>query len=222
MQPTLPFFAEPSNVLLVFGIALIIFHLLFLVFWRMTKIQWKYIDYIWLTTGLIGVYGASIEVRRQVASSQINNARFDVTFRYERLRSTVEFLSGSSVCIEFNRTEYSPLNLEIKQREYNDVCKFAKSLLLQMPLKTNGYLDTTIFFNRPNVKDAILLSHYKRLDEMLNNFIAAEGQLTLISIASNKSDFERTMGLLSPFIFAIALAIRVTKVTGEIKLDKVA
>ena len=38
--------------------------------------------------------------------------------------------------------------------------------------------------------------------------------------SQEKSEFERTLAMLSPLLLAVALALRITKVTGEIRLER--
>jgi hypothetical protein len=212
--------ANPCNTIFALIIAIIIFHIIFLVFFKLSKIGWKYVDYIWLSTAILGIFASSIEVRRQVASSQFETAKYLDHFKYGNLRERLQFLCSSAVCRQFKKSEYSPANIDQIQIEYNLVCEHARRLLQIIPIEAPDSLDTTLFVKRPVVTDPILKDQYLSLENAITEYNNAHKIFSKIKKFTQKSDIEYTLGLLGPFILAIALALRITKVSGELQLEK--
>lgn len=84
VKPWFPLSAHPFVLFCFFASCLVIFHVLLVWVFKIGKLAWKYVDYIWLGITVLSLFGASMEVRRLVASSQVEMLKSvrDVRYQY--------------------------------------------------------------------------------------------------------------------------------------------
>jgi hypothetical protein len=216
-QPFFPYTASFAVVMVVFGTCLMIFHVAFVWKWKLRRTGWKIVDYIWLTMAVLGLVAGVSEVRRMFAAAQIESQRSLMLSRYEDLRRAVQFLSGDAICRQFVKSEYSPPNLESIQQEYNQVCDYARQLYAKMTPKPPEDLESIGITDRPSVAQRLLSDILNRLDDHAAWFLSAKSAYRHTVKAAERSALERTLMAMSPLLLAVALALRITKVTGELK-----
>ena len=113
-----PLSARPVAVVVLFVLGLLIFHLVFVMYWKLGKLGWKYVDYFWLGVAAVGLLGASVEVRRLIAENAVSARGAERERDYRDLQNRTGFFTGVAVCRHFERTDFSPPNLDDLQREY--------------------------------------------------------------------------------------------------------
>jgi hypothetical protein len=217
-QPFFPVTASLTWVLVVFGTCLLVFHVAFVWLWRLGRTGWRVVDYVWLTIAVLGLLAGVAEVRRMFAVAQIEGQRSLMLSRYGDLRREVRFLSGDVVCRRFVRSEYSPPTFDADQQEYNAVCDFARQLYARMTAEPPENLESLGLTNRPRVTQRSLTDMLKGLDDYAAWFVKAQNAYSQTVMAAERSDLEKTLTAMSPLFLAVALALRITKVTGEFKL----
>jgi hypothetical protein len=129
MQPDTHFppFTNPLYVVLTFICALLLFHLILVVWLRLGKLSWKIIDYIWLGFAALGLIGAEGQTKRLIAGSMSTIAEERVIGNYYPFRMLVDdYSQEGAVCRTFVRSEYSPPPEEFEraQRDYDTVCRW--------------------------------------------------------------------------------------------------
>jgi hypothetical protein len=216
-----PFFPPTTRPVWVFVAFLLVLGIsdIVLVRWlRVGRRGWKYLDYVWLGFGVLGLIGSAAEARRAVASAQIGFANDHKASSYDLLRAEAGFVSGGAVCRRFERDEWSPSNLPEIQAEYDRVCEYGKQLKARLPAEPPQQLDVTPFRNRPKVGDGMLSQIYAELDSAVLRYQGVETRVAEVLTAAERSEADVTWSILSPLLLAVALALRITKVTGELKL----
>ena len=208
-----------------FGVFLLMFHA-WLVCWKpMGEIGWKYVDYIWLGFAVIGLVGQAAQVRQQWYTSAYEMSHFRVEGALMSLKRTANFSIGPAICRTFVRTEYSPKDFDQVQSEYNFACseftRLTKEVLSSGDGRDVGFLDMLdTSKTRAKLTDPILTESLRNLDSDHRAFIDALKYRSDAKHKTKPTNIEFVLIVLSPFLFMFALALRITKVTGEIRLKR--
>ena len=217
-SPLIEFAATPWHVLTFFVVLLLVMHLALVRYSTHSDVFWKKLDYVWLAAATLGIVASSAQLNRTVAQSYLERgeaARSVAT--YELLR---RFLDGPFwVCAPRIRTEFSPPDFDAIVQEQQELCQAAKELAMLMPatlppnipsLETMGY--------KPIGKTAKYEREFVRmLEQSAENYRIQRTQYHEVVAASKQQGWELMLALLSPLLLAFALALRITKVGGEIK-----
>lgn len=222
MEPEIPLVTNPFWFFGVFFASLAFLHWLLIKVLKLGKRQWKEIDYIWISMSTLALFGASTTLRKALATRAIDLASARLQGSYSTLKFQLENLSGGAVCRTFIRTEMSPPDFDEIEKEFDSVCKYgrgARSRLTKEPPTDERAVDDLALKDRPPVKDAMLNSIYKQYDRTYEWFLETVDAYNGVRSRAENSLFDIIVMLLSPHLLAIALALRMTKVTGELMLE---
>jgi hypothetical protein len=227
MQPFMPLTASLTAVLGVFAGLLVALDLLLVRWLRLGKVSWKRMDYIWLGFGALGLLGAVAQVRMESASAQLDMYEKRAIVAFDSVKSLVEVYASNPgpICRTFVRSEFSPPPDEFQriQNEYNTACEWVKQV--SEALKTHATSPPRPIDRasplppRPQVSDGALKGMFRGLDRQLAYFDQNIQAFEALRQKSKRTPTEETFVYIGPFLLAIALAIRITKVTGELKLE---
>lgn len=224
------YFPPASNigiVLVVFVVLLISCDLLLVRMFPLSKKVWKRIDYIWLSFAALGLISASAQVRIFVASVELNNCNMRIMSAYDSLHSSITSYAKkpSYLCRTFVRTEFSPPEPEFSntQNEFNQACAWFQSIAVDLPPHPSIKQDNIHKIQLPNTpfmfRDSSLLQVISELHNQYNRYNEAVMDLEEIKSAQKRSELENILVFLGPWLLAFALALRITKVTGELKYE---
>jgi hypothetical protein len=223
----LPFTANQLVVLAIFVGSLFAFDVVLVRWLKLSKIAWKHVDYIWLGFAALGLFGSVSQVRMASATGQLDMYEARAMHSFESVRNSVTLYASSpgAICRTFVRTEYSPPPDELQriQSEFDTTCAWVKQMnksLSKHDMSPPKPVDRTTLPSRPNVTVNMLKEIYLSLDNQFGYFDQSMEDFETIHEASKKSSMETLLVFLSPFLLAIALALRITKVTGEIKHER--
>ena len=211
----------PAYVLLVFGLFLALFHITLVRLSTHNDIFWKRVDYVWLSAAAIGLLATSAQLNRTMAETYIRNGEADRTVAmYGLLR---HFLDGQFwVCAPRHRTEFSPAEFDDIVREQQDLCKKAKDLSAKLPRVLPADYPTLESLGYERIGDSA--KYEPDFGKMLEGYAAMyrlqQKRYADLMAATKKSDWEFLANLIGPLLIAFALALRITKVSGEIKNAK--
>lgn len=215
----------PANLgkLFLFFVVLLAISDIVLVRWfKIGKSGWKRIEYIWLSFAALGLISVSAEVRTWLAVNKVDAVMVRAEIQFNRLRS---YLGGIEpppyICMKFHRTWLSPDNLDEIQNEYNQICYWNKNLLDKLPTKIINQLPELEYdkYKPSKIPDNEAIRDYLQTIEIcFLDYKETRSEYLELKAASQKSGFEELFFYLSPVLLCIALALRITKVTGEIKL----
>jgi hypothetical protein len=222
LQPWIPLTAKPLWLFGILTVLLILFDLVLVRWLKLNKVAWKRVDYIWLSVAAIGLYGTAAEVRRLTAEESLPMRKEIREAAYDRVIDSVRLSTGGAVCRKFVRTDLSPPNFDEIVREFDSACKFTTTLAGAIPPKAPEKLDTTIFKRRPVVTDEGLKEQFGWIDSSLSDYFLADAAYRETERAKRRSDIDLAYSVGAPLLLIIALALRITKVTGEIRLDRAA
>jgi hypothetical protein len=215
--------SSPVLLLLTLVVVTLACHALLLWLFPLGEVNWKRVDYIWLFAACLGVLASSGKAARFIAENQLENFQEPVTITsYEFLRADIKSGLEGSECVPLRRSADSPPDFEERVKEQKTMCEQYKKLDAQMPktveppfkpIKELGFVPlagnpeyVAAPFEVVN-RDA---EEYERNREMYEE----------ITEKTKSSKWENAYLAMGPLLLAIAVALRITKTTGEIRNAK--
>ena len=221
----LPFFTNIWTMMAVFTALLFVMHVV-LVYWlKLGKVAWKRVDYVWLGFTVLGLIGASAQARQVMASNFLLASQDRVESSFSLARYWIDSYNGASyICRKFVRSQYSPPPEEFErlQKEYDVACGWFKSISATVPV-TVPKPPTLILWNalpaEPPEQDTVIKGCIRTVRSALETYDNQVREHDALELKTKRSEFEFTFVLIFPLLLAFALALRITKVTGEIRLE---
>src|SRR5438309_1625150 len=120
----LPWFTSVWWALCVFAISLLVWHIVLIRVWPLSKTGWKKVDYWWVSLALLGVIGNVGANRREVAKNLFALAQSRMNFAESRVKESIAFGHGPALCRKFVRSEFSPPSTKFDdtQKEFDEMC----------------------------------------------------------------------------------------------------
>jgi hypothetical protein len=196
-----------------------ILHLILVYPKNLSKKQWKRIDYLWISLTAIGLIGATSNVKIALSKGQLSFANDRIPFQYEYLCSLLSPGGSKTVCRDFVREEYSPSNFDSIVADYNDACEWSiKTYKLIALVDTSNYqlIDTTkipVLETKHNkwFKN-IILDNIRGYNKLIEERRDSQNEI----VNNQKND----LLFFTPLLLIFGLAIRITKVSGELRHEK--
>jgi hypothetical protein len=220
-EALLPWFTDFYLVIGVFIVALVLCHVLLIFIYPRSAIYWKRVDYVWLSMaciGLVSSVGAGKEVIMKNAIGteikRLNNAR-------DHFLYVTKEEAASLVCLKLHRNEATQTELEFKkyQEEFAAQCSWFKvvesylnALLQEQPSEEFHY--STIY---PQGGEQEAYKQYLVAEKIYNDEVQSVRQLNRMSAMT---PLEERAKLFGPIVLALALALRITKVTADVEEEK--
>ena len=220
-EALLPWFTDFYLVIGVFIGALILCHMLLIFIYPQSAIYWKRVDYVWLLMaciGLVSSVGAGKEVILKNAIGteikRLNNAR-------DHFLYVTKDEAASLVCFKVNRNEATQTELEFKkyQEEFDAQCSWFKvvesylNVLLQEQPSEEFHYSTSY----PHGGEQAAYKQYLVAEKIYNDEVHSVRQLNGMSAMT---PLEERAKLFGPIVLALALALRITKVTADVEEEK--
>lgn len=198
------------------------FHVALICVFKLGKRGWKIVDYFWLAFASLALLGASGQARKSVAAEHMRGEEI-LTSRYydDVLRYARDYGRGGIACREFVRSEWSPAPRQFveSQQEYDSACSWFKKVEAMLPKRSIGVLSISSLPPKPAVSGD-LSSIFRAFDDQITLFNSAEQRRARVQEAARTSALEKGLTLLTPWLTALALGLRLAKVTGELHLDQ--
>lgn len=201
---------------------ILLFHYFFV--WRsnLSKKKWKQVDYIWISLTAISLFGATRKAEVTINAAKLNMTHLGVEGRFNLLINNIDHRDSSGLCTKFERLESSPANLDEEQAEYDSTCYWSKNLYQYMvlmdstdrkPINIDSLAPLNVKFPVPvQYKESII-----KLIKFYNEIASEEVQQ---KAASKQTEYDLMFAFFSPLLLIIALALRLTKVSGEVRHEK--
>lgn len=216
---------EPWNLGQVLGLcvsALLVFHLLWIWIWPHDGIFWKRVDYFWVGFGVIGLMSAVGDIRRTQSERMIGQYQ---TWRNARRDEVHNAVSNAYITYSSSmrvRSDLSPPDFDSLVVAEKAFAGWCGTLLHRLPDSTaaDGYVKLADTLTYPSFYadwGAFEKQWFKR-----SIAAAAQAEKDLATTVENArlTDLDLTLKFFGPWFMAIAVALRLTKVTGEIRLSK--
>lgn len=225
-----PITTSPLALVIVFLVALVLSHLILLPLLGDREVRWQYIDYVWLPLAFIGLVGTTQMNRSEMASTYLSVWQSRAENLLALSRSTVANYGrdDSYVCSKGKRSLYSPPAeiFDAIERDHASTCEWFRSVKPLLPHTiaevpqgySFSYLPPPPKLTSPAAKGpAEAIEHLKAL---IKQYLEASSHIAMHSAEKETPIFLIVARYLGPFVLAIALAIRITKVTGEIRIKR--
>ena len=128
-----------------------------------------------------------------------------------------------AICRTFVRSESSPSPEEFErvQGEYDVVCKWMHDFAKSLPASRTTLvgMEEIKVPQFPDVTNEVLRQTDKERVDEFENFNWHVRTFKAMEARSRHTEFEDFLGYIGPFLIALALALRVTKVTGELMME---
>ena len=205
--------SEPVWVVATFIFALVFFHYLWLIHYPLTLRQWKLVEYIWVALTLVSVIGIIGEARFYKTDITVEQSREKATVHMEAFQNWFDVYTEYA-CVD-NAAEdlYTPLCGWVSQKTADlDLIVQNEDFPYDIPVNFLAGLNDGLGGIGQVDRDIIISIHMKYLEARMQ-YIGAmtEGQF---------DNIYAFLVSLAPMLFAIAVAIKFAKVTGEYRLTK--
>jgi hypothetical protein len=204
---------------------LLLFDLVLVRWLNLGKKGWKRVDYIWLGFTALGFFGAVSQARIYAAGAQVSQYQGRAAASLTALHDLVNMLAAKpgAVCRTFIRSEYSPPADEFAQvqREYNEACQWIGKVATNLPTQIQAPakpISREFLGSSPSVTTGDLRDIIEGVYRQLGYYNRDAALVAKLHKQAERTETENTMILVSPFLLAVALALRITKVTGELRL----
>jgi hypothetical protein len=211
------FSARPLYILAAFLVLLFVLHLV-LVFWmKLGDVAWKRLDYVWLGTAVLGLLTASAQ------ADHLLSKRYLEIFEGPRTESAYQLLRGTidtdQICLPRRRSAASAPNFDERNQEQQALCKRGKEIASKMPkhitepfppLEQTGYESL-------GIESKYETGYVESVDYAAERYRQQQRSYAESLSAGKLSSAEETVTILGPLLLAFALALRITKVTGDIR-----
>jgi len=202
---------DPVWIVGIFLVLLVVFHLLLIWLIPLSAKQWKLIDYIWVSLTFISSLGLVDEARRYKAEMQIVPAAKQLELDSQAMENWFE-----------NYREFA-CEERAGDPDSDELCRWVsrKQSDLQLILADDEQpvsLPTAFIDEVANVQ---LLSQQERqlAATLLRAYQDSRNTLASSTRASQRSFWRQLLVVFAPLLFAAALALKMTKVTGEYRLS---
>lgn len=225
VEDRLPWLLDSSLRLVLFLIAVTFLSHLVLIYgarrfpWlRLEKRGWRRMGYFLQGVVILTVVAVGAQVRIWLAGNylELETNRTLTAFELLRTQATARY---TYICTTLTKTESSPPDFEEIQRQYGEACEWYRNVAEQLPSQvapefpiidlSRIRLSGTI--NRPELVEPIdqvkkSANWYNKQRNLREGFLKK----------TKRTPGEEIVFFLSPFLFAVQLAVRITKVTANI------
>lgn len=219
----LPVVASYGWMLAAFVGATAVFHAALVFAWPLGRVGWKVVDYVWLLFGLLGALSGVQAVRQELAEGLLPEAEEVLRSDAASILDRIAIGASPTVCRTLEPLEPTPRDEEIarRQREFDEVCAWFRSAKQRvgrgLPAERPLTLEALGGGPAPLAEE---FSIVEDLEDAVARYNRAQHTVERLASQADQSDVEATLGAIAPFLIAIALALRITKVTGELRIER--
>jgi len=227
---SLPPIVSTGWILIFFAVAIALLHLFLVVlpWFRLTSRQWKQAGYGVVALASLGLFGAVSSARQRAATNMYNFYGPAVENDFASVRHSADFyaLPVGTVCRTFVRSEYSPPPREFDkaQHDYDQACQWFRQLVAALPKEMpaeNGEISWSSLPTPPAVPEADLNEDIQQFRKMLDIYNDEAKGRRKLGIDAGPSDLEQFLLFTTPLFLSFALALQATKVTGELRNERI-
>lgn len=209
-------------VILLFTAALAIFHIILV--WvpttRLGETAWKKVDYIWLSFTLISLVSLTSEARQLLASNILSLLETRVMSAGQDFQHTLPRWEEFVCNPPYQKSELSPPNFDEMMQELSRYCDWLGEIspIIDVSIEKRQIINHPQF--DVTTGQLIIVGNLEHLAFQIDSYNAALRELDQASLDAEKSEFDLMLGYFAPVLLAVALALRVTKVSGELWWSK--
>nr|VVV04034.1 hypothetical protein AW0309160_01417 [Aliivibrio wodanis] len=181
---------------------------------NLSKVQWKKVDYLWPLVAGIGLMGTVSEVRSRVATDWAETEHTRAVLSLESINNFTTTQLKNVIC--------SGESIMSEQNEAQESCVWF--------LASAKYLQSVNFLELPNITfddlppitfdSNFIESDVMWLQGMFDNYQSQKQIYETTLLETKKHPLEELFWYLSPYLICIAISVRVTKVSAELKMER--
>ena len=183
---------------------LVLFHWLFIRFYKFDKVKFKKMEYFYLFAAFIGIIGISANLRIWWASNELVYSKQYAYSAYGWVRDR----ACGYYCMKFNRGSWSPDNFDEIVKEHDEVCEWFKNISKTIPktvedLAESGKDPPDIRFSslpKINIKDEFLITDLSRFKAIIEDYRRIRQTYFDLKEKTNKTIFEDFLLIFSPIL----------------------
>ena len=204
--------SSPWHIILLLVVMTALFHIPFYFGKNLTKIGWKQVDYFWLAIATLGLVSITADARSYVAGNWMEA---------ERVRASTMFSIVNRFANNESKKLHELANLDGQVVEHYNLAYewFNEADFMLSKLNPEDVPELNLK-NYPQVASNPMVDDiFKQFTDLTNMYAEDRNMFSRTSDVVGKNIFESILLYFSPFLICFALALRITKVTGEIKLE---
>jgi len=204
--------SSPFWVFAVFFGALVLCHYLWIFKYPLRLKQWKLVEYMWVGLALVSIFGIVEQARFFGAKLAIEQSRNEAMTKIMALENWFDIYRDYACKENRDQPEFQKLCVWTKVKE-SDLHLILENEDFPVDLPKNflsGIEGVMTGLAAPD--QAIVTDHH-------SGYLAARTQFLTALSKGTRTDFSIWLVALAPMIFAVAVAIKFTKVTGEYRLS---
>lgn len=214
------FLSEPWKLIFILCLFTLLFHMFFIFLWPLSNATWKKVDYIWVGLAAVGVISLSIDLRHVVASKWENIEHGRASIFFDITKSMVTNPMSSYECRYGN--DHSDKDSEDFEIEFIKACNWLIAVSVRMEgldfssipeLSAKDF--PTVDFNGYGLND-----RPEWFFQMLTNYGQDRDRYVRTVKMKSPSPWESNLNFFAPFVLCLGIALRLTKVTGELRNTK--
>ena len=182
-------------------------------------------DYFWISLGITGVIGATYSLRKEISDKSSHQIDESIKFNYQEFQNTIDW--NKRYYSEKNGFRYDLFKDQTQARNFKRAGLYFDSLLN----KTKNLRDTILISKELKYIDTLSTYYNQTLISIGDNYVsetskyAKESLKNLENSRTNylnneelkaKGFWSYILLITSPYLFSVALALRLTKVTAEL------
>jgi hypothetical protein len=225
MKADLPLFTSSTGVFLTFVVALACFHLAFCTVYKLEKFGWLIVDYVWLATASVALIAASADSRKIVAQAWGGNELASARAGFDLLREQItRYASEDYACRKFGSGEL--LATEKRAQiiaEHERHCRWYAGAERNLPKSFSDFTveqGQELLRSMPQTSEVALSNYAETTRWLAEEVIDRLKKTQSFAKLSSRNSWELNLQVFAPLLLAVALALRMTKVTGEILIDQ--
>lgn len=209
-------------------IALVAFHFLLIKYFPQGKRFWKKVDYAWVSLGVIGIFGATFSLNKEYFTALTPWHKKSLELVYTEYMERLE--DKRNYFLDKNGFDYTRFTDKERAKRYiqaggiyDSLLKLSQNYRDKILVKEEfAYVDSlsrkhnNAFVNINDV-DGHLKRNHELSTMMLDRIVEESNEISLAKDQSSRGTFSWMLLFVSPYLFALAIAIRITKVTAELK-----
>ena len=213
-------FAQLWFSLLTFAILLMVFHIVF-VWWRpLSERAWKKTDYLWFGLTALSIWFASGEVRRTEAQNLLNSykTRWDTADR--PLISALKFMVNLSCDTKYNKADWMPQDRWDKiTKDQSATCEWMRGtqkIVEDEIKKPTPQLTPASLPPSDHITEAPERSNIESVRQQVVWYAQSMNEKSHLVEDAKRNAAEFGFFGLWPILLAIAFALRITRIAGEL------
>ena len=181
---------------------------------KYNNLDWKKLDYFWIFAGIFGLLTMISKNKIELNNKKAIEIQKDIDLNYSNLNLS---LNSNLTCFTYNITKNSPENIEDRQYDQDEICKWSKKTLNLINQSSNNKtpvkLEELKIELKTNFKSEFhnsIIQRIKKNNELINKLFNIKSSTAI-------NDFViRIWNVIGAFSLIVAFAIRLAITTHNI------